>query len=54
MRVGIEVGGTFADLGAIDGGRIEVVKVPSTLASPNIGALRAERDEPGNIIMRRA
>jgi N-methylhydantoinase A len=41
MRVGIEVGGTFTDLVAIDGGRIEVVKVPSTPASPDIGAFNA-------------
>ena len=38
MRVGIEVGGTFTDLVAVDGDRIEVVKVPSTPASPEIGA----------------
>jgi N-methylhydantoinase A len=41
MRVGIEVGGTFTDLVAIDGGRIEVVKVPSTPAAPDIGAFNA-------------
>src|SRR5713226_826184 len=41
MRVGIEVGGTFTDLVAIDGDRIEVVKVPSTPASPDIGAFNA-------------
>jgi N-methylhydantoinase A len=41
MRVGIEVGGTFTDLVAIDGSRIEVVKVPSTPASPDIGAFNA-------------
>lgn len=38
MRVGIEVGGTFTDLVAVDGDRIEVVKVPSTPASPELGA----------------
>ena len=38
MRVGIEVGGTFTDLVAVDGSRVEVVKVPSTPASPDKGA----------------
>lgn len=38
MRVGIEVGGTFTDLVAVDGSRVEVVKVPSTPASPDEGA----------------
>jgi len=41
MRVGIEVGGTFTDLVAVDGDRIEVVKVPSTPASPDIGAFNS-------------
>ena len=41
MRVGIEVGGTFTDLVALDGGRIEVAKVPSTPRSPDIGAFAA-------------
>ncbi|MDE3176153.1 MAG: hydantoinase/oxoprolinase family protein [Pseudomonadota bacterium] len=41
MRVGIEVGGTFTDLVAVDGGRIEVVKVPSTPANPEIGAFNS-------------
>jgi N-methylhydantoinase A len=43
MRVGIEVGGTFTDLVAIDGGgrRVEVAKVPSTPRSPDIGAFAA-------------
>src|ERR1700724_1451533 len=38
MRVGIEVGGTFTDLVAVDGNRVEIVKVPSTPASPEKGA----------------
>ncbi len=38
MRVGIEVGGTFTDLVAIDGDRITIKKVPSTPQSPDIGA----------------
>jgi N-methylhydantoinase A len=41
MRVGVEVGGTFPDLVAIDGGRIRVAKVPSTPARPDEGALAA-------------
>jgi N-methylhydantoinase A len=38
MRVGVEVGGTFTDLVAFDGDRVIVAKVPSTPASPDIGA----------------
>ena len=30
MRVGVEVGGTFTDLVAVEGGRVVVTKVPST------------------------
>lgn len=41
MRVGIEVGGTFTDLVAVDGDRISIAKVPSTPASPDIGAFAA-------------
>ncbi len=41
MRVGVEVGGTFTDLVAVDGGRIVVTKVPSTPKSPDIGAFDA-------------
>ncbi len=42
MRVGIEVGGTFTDLVAIDGeGRIVVVKTPSTPSEPDRGAFDA-------------
>ncbi len=41
MRVGIEVGGTFTDLVAVDGDRIEIVKVPSTPANPDVGAFAA-------------
>ena len=41
MRVGIEVGGTFTDLVAQDGNRVEVAKVSSTPASPDVGAFAA-------------
>ena len=41
MRVGIEVGGTFTDIVAVDGDRVEVAKVPSTPHSPDIGAYAA-------------
>ncbi len=41
MRVGIEVGGTFTDLVAVDRGQVRVVKVPSTPHSPDIGAFNA-------------
>jgi N-methylhydantoinase A len=41
MRVGIEVGGTFTDLVAVDGRRVTVAKVSSTPASPDIGAFAA-------------
>jgi N-methylhydantoinase A len=43
MRVGVEVGGTFTDLVAVSGGRVQVTKVPSTPKSPDIGALDALR-----------
>ena len=41
MRVGIEVGGTFTDLVAVDDGQVIVAKVSSTPASPDIGAFAA-------------
>jgi len=41
MRVGVEVGGTFTDLVAIDGDRFRIAKVPSTPARPDEGALVA-------------
>ncbi|MBL8699947.1 MAG: hydantoinase/oxoprolinase family protein [Alphaproteobacteria bacterium] len=41
MRVGVEVGGTFTDLVAFDGDKVIVTKVPSTPASPDIGAYNA-------------
>jgi N-methylhydantoinase A len=41
MRVGVEVGGTFTDLVAIDGGRVRVAKVPSVPKRPDEGAFDA-------------
>ena len=41
MRVGIEVGGTFTDLVAVGGGTVLTAKVPSTPASPDLGAMHA-------------
>jgi N-methylhydantoinase A len=41
MRVGIEVGGTFTDLIAIDGDRVVVTKVPSVPARPEEGVFAA-------------
>src|ERR1700676_3968743 len=41
MRVGVEVGGTFTDLVAVEGGKVVVTKVPSTPRSPDIGAFNA-------------
>ena len=41
MRVGVEVGGTFTDLVAIEDDAIRITKVPSTPAAPHIGALNA-------------
>jgi len=41
MHVGVEVGGTFTDLIAIDGETLVVRKVRSTPANPEVGALNA-------------
>ena len=41
MRVGIEVGGTFTDLVAIEGERVWIAKVPSVPSAPDEGALAA-------------
>lgn len=41
MRVGVEVGGTFTDLVAIDGGTVRIAKVPSVPARPDEGAFAA-------------
>lgn len=41
MRVGVEVGGTFTDLVAVEDGRLVVTKVPSTPKTPDVGAFAA-------------
>lgn len=41
MRVGVEVGGTFTDLVAIEGDRVRIAKVPSVPSAPDEGALAA-------------
>ncbi len=41
MRVGVEVGGTFTDLIAIDGDEVRVAKVPSVPRSPEEGVFAA-------------
>ena len=41
MRVGIEVGGTFTDLVAVDGASVRTAKVPTTPANPDEGAMHA-------------
>lgn len=41
MRVGVEVGGTFTDLVAIDGDSVRIAKVPSVPSAPDEGALAA-------------
>ncbi|MGE3927514.1 MAG: hydantoinase/oxoprolinase family protein, partial [Lautropia sp.] len=41
MRVGVEVGGTFTDLIAIDGTEVRVTKVPSVPSSPEQGVFAA-------------
>ncbi|TCT09656.1 N-methylhydantoinase A [Paralcaligenes ureilyticus] len=41
MRIGVEVGGTFTDLVALDEHGIRVLKVPSTPHSPDEGAFAA-------------
>ncbi len=53
MRVGVEVGGTFTDLVVVQGDEVSVVKVPSTPAQPDVGAINAldaARIEYGDIV----
>ncbi len=42
LRIGIDTGGTFTDIVAVDGasGRVEITKVPSTPANPAIGLVQ--------------
>ena len=40
-RVGVDVGGTFTDVGVVDGGRMWVAKVPSTPADQSAGVMAA-------------
>ena len=42
LRVGVEIGGTFTDLVAFCDGAVQVAKVPSTPASPDVGAFNAK------------
>jgi N-methylhydantoinase A len=41
VRVGVDVGGTFTDLVAVDDGRLQVTKVPSTPDAPDEGVAHA-------------
>jgi N-methylhydantoinase A len=41
LRAGVEVGGTFTDLVAVEGGKVIVGKVPSVPRSPDEGAYNA-------------
>ncbi|MCP1337083.1 hydantoinase/oxoprolinase family protein [Futiania mangrovi] len=41
LRVGVEVGGTFTDLVAIEPGGVRVTKVPSVPRNPDVGAFNA-------------
>jgi N-methylhydantoinase A len=43
MKVGVEVGGTFTDLVAMNKDEVRVIKVPTTPASPDIGVINALR-----------
>ena len=45
LRIGIDTGGTFTDIVAVDGasGRVDVTKVPSTPANPAVGLVQGVR-----------
>jgi N-methylhydantoinase A len=43
VRLGVDVGGTFTDLVALTGGRIEMAKVPSTPRDQSVGVMNATR-----------
>jgi N-methylhydantoinase A len=44
VKVGVEVGGTFTDLVALDNGKVRIIKVPSTPDSPDVGVMNALRE----------
>jgi N-methylhydantoinase A len=49
MRIGVEVGGTFTDLVAIQDGKVRTAKVPSTPRQPELGAFAALQAWGGDI-----